>query len=47
MFKLLCKKFGYNNLGNIAYKDFVLNQKKSFSHLLEYDGPYMFIKNLD
>lgn len=44
--KPLCEKLEYKNLGNITYKDFVLNNKKPFSHLVDYDGPYMFIKHL-
>jgi ribosomal protein S18 acetylase RimI-like enzyme len=45
--KSLCEKLQYINLGNYPYKDFVLDGKKPFEHILDYDGPYLFMRQLD
>lgn len=44
--KPLCEGLNYTNLGNIVYQDYTLDGTKPFSHLTDYDGPYMFLKDL-
>lgn len=44
--KPLCESLNYRNLGNIVYRDYVLDNRKPFAHLLDFEGPYMFIKDL-
>ena len=44
--KFLCDKDGYTNLGNIPYADFKLHNSYPFKHITTYDGPYLYIKQL-
>jgi GNAT superfamily N-acetyltransferase len=44
--KPICEKLGYSSLGNIPYVDYVLDGTKPFSHIQDYDGPYLFTKRL-
>ena len=44
--KPICEKLGYSNLGNIPYKNYILDGKKPFAHVTNYDGPYLFLKKI-
>ena len=45
--KPICEKLNYLNLGNHVYKDFVLDGEKPFKHILDYDGPHLFMRQLN
>ena len=44
--KPICEKLEYENLGNIPYESYVLDGKKPFEHVTDYDGPYLFLKEI-
>lgn len=42
----ICLNLGYTHLGQNAYQSFVLEGKKPFAHITDYDGPHLFMKSV-
>lgn len=44
--KPICENLGYTNLGSNVYKDFTIDENRPFAHVVDYDGPHLFMKEL-
>ncbi|WP_018299620.1 GNAT family N-acetyltransferase [Fangia hongkongensis] len=45
--KPICERLNYTNLGHVSYRDFTLDGEKPYEHIIDYEGPYLFIKAFD
>lgn len=42
----ICERLNYDNLGNLPYQHYTFNGEKPYQHITDFDGPYLFMKNI-